>query len=156
MSFPLMKLTLGQIILKALINNLGTSFIKQYQRSERKTKNTPSWPKMIVPGSRALSSSSLEKSLSKRTTTIQSAIQLQNPWRQVQISSLLNLIYLYHHPKPFQDTDYPPCPYLYSLYPAAWIENEKPTCEELVFLKQLASPEAYFIYILHQLYVSCE
>lgn len=79
MSFPLMKLTLGQIILKALINNLGTSFIKQYQRSERKTKNTPSWPKMIVPGSRVLSCSSLEKSLSKRTTTIQSAIQLQNP-----------------------------------------------------------------------------
>lgn len=69
MSFPLMKLTLGQIILKALINNLETSFIKECQRSERKTKNTPRWPKMIVPGSRALSSSSLEKSLSKRITT---------------------------------------------------------------------------------------
>lgn len=40
-SVPLLKFTLGQRILKALINDFKTSFIKQRQRAERRPRISP-------------------------------------------------------------------------------------------------------------------
>lgn len=98
---------------------------KTMPKSWKKTYNFPCWQKMIVPksllGSRALVHL-LEKSLLKRTTTGLSATQLQNLWRKADFEILLNLIYLYCHPKPFSGSK-PPSP-LSNLYPASWVERE--------------------------------